>query len=81
MLCCLCICLQARIWAASIGFSLLFGPMLAKAVRVYFVVTRSEKDLKQRVRMFRFYIIIKCVANLEYQGLAIDSVCGNIGGN
>ena len=41
--------LQARIWAASIGFSLLFGPMLAKAVRVYFVVTRSEKDLKQRV--------------------------------
>ena len=42
---------QARIWAASIGYSLLFGPMLAKAVRVYFVVTRSEKDLKQRVSL------------------------------
>ena len=49
---------QARIWAASIGFSLLFGPMLAKAIRVYFVVTRSEKDLKQRVCfniVFLFY--------------------------
>ena len=74
--------LQARIWAASIGFSLLFGPMLAKAVRVYFVVTRSEKDLKQRVSftVSVFWLCVKHVGGLEHSRLAADAVCGSTSG-
>ena len=72
---------QARIWAASIGFSLVFGPMLAKAVRVYFVVTRSEKDLKQRVSLPVFIFNYLAICDLEHQGLATDTFCGYTGGN
>ena len=39
--------LQATIWLAAIGFSLLFGTMLAKTWRVYYIF-RSVK-LKKKV--------------------------------
>ena len=85
--------LQARIWAASIGFSLLFGPMLAKAVRVYLAVTQSEKDLKQRVSStfqlhnyivtyvakLCMYIDAKHIFGLENSRLAADAICGSAG--
>ena len=43
-----CFNLQARIWVSSIGFSLFFGPILAKSFRVYYIF-RSIK-LKKKVR-------------------------------
>ena len=41
---------KAHIWISSIGFSLFFGPILAKALRVYYIF-RSVK-LKKKVSNF-----------------------------
>ena len=41
---------QARIWICAVGFSILFGPILAKTFRVYYIF-RSVK-LKKKVCVY-----------------------------
>ena len=66
---------KTRIWISSIGFSLFFGPILAKAFRVYYIF-RSVKLKKKVVAIHKYIIISCCILHTPLAHKGLDLAAG-----
>ena len=66
---------KARIWVSSIGFTLLFGPILVKAFRVYYIfrnIHKTKKSVRNRLKRQQQQMIMSPV--LQFQPLMKDYI-------